>query len=108
MTIQVSIFHVVGVIIGIYLGVLIFDTDPGQAGFASFVLAFLFFALYFEVKKMKTTRIDQYICIDIDRIIVDEMKEIVDNDSGSHLKEDISEWKRLQDAAKVILEFYRV
>lgn len=57
---------------------------------------------------MKTTRIDQYICLDSDQIIVDEMREIVDSDSGSHLKEDKKEWKRLQKAAKVILEFYTV
>jgi len=54
-----------------------------------------------------TTRIDQYVCIDADRLIIDEMEEIVDNDCGSHLEEDIADWKRLQEAAKVILEFYR-
>jgi len=57
---------------------------------------------------MKTKRIDQYICIDLDQLIIDEMKDVIDNDSGSHLKEDRKEWKRLQKAAKVILEFYTV
>jgi len=57
---------------------------------------------------VKTTRIDQYICIDADQLIIDEMREIVDNGCGSHLKEDKKEWKRLQKAAKVILEFYTV
>jgi len=57
---------------------------------------------------MKTKRIDQYICIDSDQLIIDEMKDVIDNDSGSHLKEDRKEWKRLQKAAKVILEFYTV
>ena len=57
---------------------------------------------------MKTKRIDQYICIDSDQLIIDEMKDVIDNDSGSRLKEDRKEWKRLQKAAKVILEFYTV
>jgi len=57
---------------------------------------------------MKTKRIDQYICIDLDQLIIDEMKDVIDNDSGSRLKEDRKEWKRLQKAAKVILEFYTV
>ena len=57
---------------------------------------------------MKTTRIDQYICIDTDQIIIDEMKDIIDNGCGSSMKEDIDDWERLQAAAKVILEFYTV
>jgi len=57
---------------------------------------------------MKTTRIDEYICIDVDRIIVDEMREIVDNDCGSHLQEDKDNWQRLQDAAQVIINNYTV
>ena len=57
---------------------------------------------------MKTTRIDEYICIDVDQIVVDEMKDIIDKDNGSHLEEDVKEWKRLQRAAKVVLEFYTV
>ena len=57
---------------------------------------------------MKTTRIDQYICIDSDQIIIDEMEEILAGDCGSNMKEDIVDWERLQDAAKVVLEFYTV
>ena len=58
---------------------------------------------------MKTTQIDQYICIDKDRIIIDEMEEILScSDCGSNMKEDIVDWERLQDAAKVVLEFYTV
>jgi len=57
---------------------------------------------------VKTTRIDQYICIDRDQVIVDEGEEVINNKSGSNNPKDISEWKRLQDAWKVILEFYRV
>ena len=57
---------------------------------------------------MKTTRIDQYICIDSDQIIIDEMKDIIDNGCGSSMKEDLDEWERLQAAAKVVLEFYTI
>ena len=57
---------------------------------------------------MKTTRIDQYICIDSDQIIIDEMEEILSGDCGSDMKEDIDGWERLQAAAKVVLEFYKV
>lgn len=57
---------------------------------------------------MRTTRIDQYICIDADKLIVDEMQDIVDNDCGSTFQEDIDDWKELQDAAKVILKNYTV
>ena len=57
---------------------------------------------------MKTKRIDQYICIDMDQIIVDELKDIIDNGCGSSMKEDLDEWERLQAAAKVVLEFYTI
>lgn len=57
---------------------------------------------------MRTTRIDQYICLDVDRIIVDEMEEILSHDSGSNNPEDIADWKTLQMAAQVILENYKI
>ena len=57
---------------------------------------------------MKTKRIDQYLCIDTDQIIIDEMKDIIDNGCGSKMKEDKDAWERYQEAAKVILGFYTV
>ena len=55
---------------------------------------------------MKTKRIDQYICIDADQIIVDEMTELIESNCGSVLEEDQTYWKELQEAAKVILKNY--
>jgi len=58
---------------------------------------------------MKTKRIDEYICIDVDKIIVDEMKEIRDGDySHLFLDEDIEFWAGIVEAAKVILTAYEV
>jgi hypothetical protein len=57
---------------------------------------------------MMTTRIDQYICLDVDKIIVDEMQEIVDGDCGSVMQEDLHDWIELQQAAQVILKYYTV
>ena len=55
---------------------------------------------------MKTTRIDQYICINVDELIVEEMQEIIDNDCRNLLKEDKEYWARLKEAAKVVLDTY--
>jgi len=53
-------------------------------------------------------RIDQYICIDIDAIIIDEMKEIINSDCvGSH-PEDVRNWVELQLAARIVLKNYTV
>ena len=57
---------------------------------------------------MKTVRLDDYICIDIDKIIVDEMRDIIGSDCFSLCPEDDENWARLQEAAKVILENYSV
>lgn len=57
---------------------------------------------------MKTTRIDQYICIDTNKVVIDEMHNIIDNDCDYPNKEDKKYWKNLQKAAKVVLEFYTV
>ena len=56
---------------------------------------------------MKAKRIDDYICINIDQVICDEMEIIVNTDCGSSMQEDRDAWDRLQEAAKVILENYR-
>ena len=57
---------------------------------------------------MKTTRIDQYICIDVDELIVEEMREIIDQKCGRMLKEDKEYWARLKEAAEVILDTYGI
>jgi hypothetical protein len=57
---------------------------------------------------MKTTRIDQYICIDTDQIIIDEMNDIIDNDSAYPNKEDDKYWKRLRKAAKIVKDAYTI
>ena len=58
---------------------------------------------------MKTTRIDQYICLDIDQIIIDEMNEILSQDLDRlHMQEDKDFWTEAQAAAKVILGCYEV
>ena len=56
----------------------------------------------------KLTRIDQYICIDTDQIIVDAMRDIIDNDGGSSHPEDVHCWEELQQAAKIVLKNYVV
>ena len=56
---------------------------------------------------MKTTRIDQYICLDINKIVAKEMKDILQTDIESfHMQEDIDVWTELQAAATTILEYY--
>ena len=57
---------------------------------------------------MKTERIDQYLCLDLDKIIADEMNYILENDCGSAMDEDVQYWEKLQEAAKVILDAYTV
>ena len=57
---------------------------------------------------MKTKRIDQYICIDSDQIIIDEMNDIIDQDGPYSFKEDEEYWEKMKEAAKVILDCYTV
>ena len=57
---------------------------------------------------MKTTRIDEYICIDVDQIVIDEMRDIIDTECGSSFQEDIDDTARAQEAAKIILAYYSV
>ena len=58
---------------------------------------------------MKTKRIDQYICIDTDQIVIDEMKDILKTDCSKFmLEDDKADWKELQAAAKVIKRFYTI
>ena len=53
-------------------------------------------------------RIDQYLCIDFDKLIIDEMNEIIDNDSSYILKEDREYWKELKESAMVVRRHYTV
>ena len=53
-------------------------------------------------------RIDQYLCIDTDQIIVDEMQDIINNDCGSTYQEDLDAWVELQQAAEIVLKYYKV
>ena len=56
---------------------------------------------------MKTTRIDNYLCLDVERIVVDEMKVILETKSSMFAhEEDRVMWDELTAAAKVILENY--
>ena len=58
---------------------------------------------------MKTKRIDEYICLDVEQIVVDEMKEILSQKIGDfYMEEDREYWTELQNAAKVILRNYTV
>ena len=54
------------------------------------------------------TRIDQYLCIDTDRIMVDELEEIIGGDCGSSYQEDLDAWAELQQAAEIVLKYYTV
>ena len=57
---------------------------------------------------MKTKRVDQYICIDTDQIIIDEMKEIIESDYEILGTVDRAYWDKMKEAAKVILDAYTV
>jgi hypothetical protein len=54
----------------------------------------------------KLTRIDQYVCIDTDKIIADEMRGIIESDCYGLCQEDLDNWAELQQAAKIILWNY--
>ena len=53
-------------------------------------------------------RIDQYLCIDIEKIMVDELEEIIGGDCGSTYQEDLDAWAELQQAAEIVLKYYKV
>jgi hypothetical protein len=55
-----------------------------------------------------TKRIDNYICIDTDQLIIDEMQEIVDTDTSRLCDDDTKSWLTLKEAAKIILGNYLV
>ena len=60
------------------------------------------------VKNVKTKRIDEYICLDVDQIIVDEMNYIIDGDYGKLCKVDREYWDKVIAAAKIIRSAYSV
>ena len=53
-------------------------------------------------------RIDQYLCIDIEKIMVDELEEIIGGDLASSFQEDLDAWAELQQAAEIVLKNYKV
>ena len=58
---------------------------------------------------MKIKRIDEYICINIEKIIEDELRDILSNDIDNlSLEEDKKYYKKLQDAVKIVLKYYTV
>lgn len=58
---------------------------------------------------MKIKRIDEYICINIEKIIEDELRDILSNDIDKlSLEEDKKYYKKLQDAVKIVLKYYTV
>jgi hypothetical protein len=57
---------------------------------------------------MRTTRIDQYICIDVDRLVADEMKNILSCTAKYTHKEDRDYSVKVKRAAKVIFGYYTI
>jgi len=58
---------------------------------------------------VKIKRIDEYICINIEKIIEDELRDILSNDIDKlSLEEDKKYYKKLQDAVKIVLKYYTV
>jgi len=58
---------------------------------------------------VKIKRIDEYICINIEKIIEDELRDILSNDIDNlSLEEDKKYYKKLQDAVKIVLKYYTV
>ncbi len=54
----------------------------------------------------KLERIDQYVCIDVDELICEEMRLIIERGCGSTRPDDVASWESLQAAARLILEQY--
>jgi len=54
------------------------------------------------------TRIDQYLCLDVEKIMKDELEEIIGRDCGSTFQEDLDAWAELQQAAEIVLKYYTV
>ena len=52
-------------------------------------------------------RIDQYICIDIEKIMVDELEAIIGGECWG-CQEDLDNWAELQQAAQIVLKYYTV
>lgn len=58
---------------------------------------------------MESVRIDQYICLDVDQIIVDEMKDILTcKMRRTDQQEDRDNLAKLKRAARVVLGNYTV
>ena len=58
---------------------------------------------------MRTVRIDEYICLDVDQIVVDEMKGILNcKMRKTDFQTDRDNMAKLKRAARVILDNYTV
>ena len=53
-------------------------------------------------------RIDQYLCIDIEKVMVDELEAIIGGECWSSFQEDLDAWAELQQAAEIVLKYYKV
>ena len=53
-------------------------------------------------------RIDQYICLDVEKIMVDELEAIIGGECWSSYQEDLDAWAKLQQAAEIVLKYYTV
>ena len=58
---------------------------------------------------MRTTRIDEYICLDVDQIVVDEMKSILScRMRKTDFQSDRDNMAKLKRAARVMLDNYTI
>ena len=58
---------------------------------------------------MKAVRIDEYICLDVDKIVVDEMKMILSCKlRKTDYQEDRDSMAKLKRAARVVLRHYSI
>ena len=57
---------------------------------------------------MRAKRIDEYICLNVDQIMLDELTDIIEMSLDDHDKEDKAFWGPIQKAAKVLMAAYQV
>jgi hypothetical protein len=58
---------------------------------------------------VKTKSIDNYICLNVDQIVIDEMNNIINNKFDDPINsEEAAYWAKLIESAKVILGYYTV
>jgi hypothetical protein len=57
---------------------------------------------------MKAKRIDEYICLSVEQIMLDELTDIIEMSLDDHCEEDKAFWESMQKAAKVLMTAYVV